>query len=166
MNNRLCLCGCGTPISNRGGKQWAAGHYNRRLCKCGCGEWATQGSKGCNLYKKGHYHRPAQEVEAVMLKVRSWRNSNYPPGTRNIFHGKYKDYWRIKLEDGGWDFEHRIVAEHYLGRKLTENEVVHHRNGDGLDNRIENIDVMDKRQHASMHNRLRAEFCAASSKKK
>lgn len=43
--------------------------------------------------------------------------------------------------------EHRYIMEIYLGRKLTKDEVVHHINGLGTDNRIENLTVMSKVDH-------------------
>ncbi len=47
----------------------------------------------------------------------------------------------------GYVYEHRLVAEQMIGRRLIKDEVVHHKNRKRWDNRPENLEVMDKRAH-------------------
>jgi hypothetical protein len=60
-------------------------------------------------------------------------------------------YKKIKLKDGSTIDEHRMIMEQYLGRKLDFDEVVHHINGDGRDNRIENLELQSRSQHGKEH---------------
>lgn len=60
----------------------------------------------------------------------------------------------------GCVFEHRLVVEGDIGRYLMQEEVVHHKNGDPSDNRIENLQLFASHaEHKRAHegDRLRDE---------
>ena len=47
--------------------------------------------------------------------------------------------------------EHRYVMEQYLGRKLSRDEVVHHKDGNKENNDIENLELMSLSEHSRQH---------------
>ena len=55
----------------------------------------------------------------------------------------------------GYYWLHVVLVERDIGRYLRENEVVHHINRIRDDNRIDNLRLMDKKEHMSMHMRER-----------
>ena len=48
---------------------------------------------------------------------------------------------------------HRFVLEQYLGRELEPDECCHHLNGNPLDNRLENLELMLKSEHTRLHHK-------------
>jgi hypothetical protein len=68
--------------------------------------------------------------------------------------GKYissNGYVRRRTISGSSKYTHREIAEKILGRSLKTWEVVHHINGRKTDNRLENLCVMDDRDHDRYH---------------
>ena len=47
--------------------------------------------------------------------------------------------------------EHRLVAEQMVGRSLSDAEVVHHINGNKIDNRPENLMILSQSEHMKIH---------------
>jgi hypothetical protein len=59
-------------------------------------------------------------------------------------------------------YEHVLVMEETLGRRLDSGEVVHHVNGDKLDNRIENLCLTTIAQHMALHDNWHAKYRKSS----
>jgi len=70
-----------------------------------------------------------------------WKGGRFGDG-----HG----YIRVSNR-GNRKLEHRFLMEKHLGRKLKKEEHVHHINGIKDDNRIENLIVLKKGIHHSLH---------------
>lgn len=54
----------------------------------------------------------------------------------------------------GYVLHHRIIMENYLGRILNQDEIVHHKNHNKKDNRIENLEIMSNKEHTKHHSSL------------
>jgi hypothetical protein len=47
----------------------------------------------------------------------------------------------------------RYLIEKHLGRKLNEDDDVHHKDGNPLNNELDNLEIISKSQHTIEHNR-------------
>ena len=70
----------------------------------------------------------------------------WQPGIISSSREKKSGYVRWHISSGGrtytLGFEHRILVEWNIGRPLSADETVHHKNGIKDDNRLENLEVV------------------------
>jgi hypothetical protein len=57
-----------------------------------------------------------------------------------------KHGYKVYSVDGKYSFEHRLVMEQHLGRRLSPKENVHHKDGDRLNNDISNLELWSTSQ--------------------
>lgn len=79
-------------------------------------------------------------------------------GGRHVTSGGYvqqvvalDDPMLVMADKRGRVFEHRLVMARSLGRPLTTDEHVHHRNADKQDNRLENLELTSLAEHTAKH---------------
>jgi hypothetical protein len=98
-----------------------------RVCECGCGNTTNLDRQGRpRRYMRGHNRRRPSL---------GWLEGGY---------------WYLQI-DGRKVAFHRQVLEEKLGRRLTSNEVVHHMDGDPLNNDPENLEPLTRAEHTRLH---------------
>ena len=109
----------------------------------------------------GRVYRPWRESSHYCSRVCQWKNNGKNQGQQTnheIWWLDSRGYITGKVWMDGKSFrirQHRWVMEQHLGRILSRWEIPHHINGDKLDNRIENLEVIDYGKHTALHNRER-----------
>jgi hypothetical protein len=121
--------------------------------------------------KKGFKHSNASKEKMRQRMLKEWKEgkgkgfkkgNNLGKDTAGANHGNWKGgirfivcrktiYKFVRIGVRQYQFEHRLIMEKYLGRKLLNNEVVHHKDGNGLNNSIDNLEVLKWGEHKGKH---------------
>ncbi len=114
-----CVCDCGSNRIVRGSALW-----NNKTKSCGC--WVAD-------------YRKSQTGE----KSNNWK------GGRRILNGYIllKRNGHPNADGCGYIAEHRLLMSEYIGRPLTDSEIVYHKNKIRTDNRIENLELLTDETH-------------------
>lgn len=88
--------------------------------------------------------REEQKIEVPIFGNRSVDNDGYI----RVYKPDHPKAWIHT----GHVYEHRLVMEEHLGRYLTDNEHIHHRNGVKHDNRLSNLELKPAKDHLAGHN--------------
>ena len=164
----LCKCDCGNEVIVSGGNL-----VSGRTKSCGC--FRSESSRerfkhipskikpckveGCKVNTKNGDHgfcgKHAQRYRRYgdPLYVTSEydrRKLNRIAQLENVEQVKQTTYRKYLGEH-----EHRVVAEAKIKRKIRKDEVVHHIDGDRHNNSPNNLQVMSRKNHSSLHAKKR-----------
>jgi hypothetical protein len=113
-------------------------------------------SKTCaDISFKGKHFSPNTEIKVgqrIDPRIKGWRYTISRKGGK-----KYKELFKPNhpmSDKRGYVREHRYVMSESIGRILIKNEIVHHKDGNTLNNDINNLELMFKRDHDRMNTPL------------
>jgi hypothetical protein len=102
-----------------------------------------------------------RRLQRYNIPRRDFKGENNPmwAGGKKIGKGGYILVWRPDhpyANSQGYVSEHRLVMEEHIGRYLSPDEIVHHKNKNRQDNRIENLQLLESNSaHAKLESKLR-----------
>ncbi len=110
------------------------------------------GRKGPESFVYGKKQDP--EVVSRRIALISGPNNYHWSGGRKKHSGGYVLVYapnHPSRDRNGFVLEHRLVMESAIGRVLTDKDIVHHINGNKQDNRLCNLQLTNRADHARHH---------------
>jgi len=110
--------------------------------------------KWCNKSFKARINRKGRQTFCSKKCVAHYFFGKNSRVFKTGFHKRYG--YVLKLVGvGKYELYHRVKMEKAVGRKLTRNECVHHKNGKKDDNRLCNLQLISRSDHMRLHWKLR-----------
>ena len=109
------------------------------------------------MYGRKHSEETKKKISESRAKYKREKHPLWKGGRRKTSSG----YIELLLPDhhrargNNYVFEHIVVAEKSIGRKIFASEHVHHINGVKTDNRPENLQVLTHGEHTKLHSKER-----------
>lgn len=98
------------------------------------------------VFKNGNQHIPLREYDT--------RADQLKKGDSVVAYNHYRrncGYEDICYSLGGRELLHRLIMAGMLGRKLSRNEFVHHKDKNKANNIAENLEIIDPKTHTARH---------------
>ena len=128
-------------------------------------------------YGRTHLIRRPNGVKNIPCEVEGCSKPGFCKGLCEEHYNRLRTYGRLErihapagsvwISTGGYKtvtyngkqiLVHRLIMEEQIQRPLKPEEIVHHINGDKLDNRIENLEIMTNSEHTAEHHK-RGDIC-------
>lgn len=118
-----------------------------KYCSKKCCLQKTSFRKGERAYPEGEFKKGQMPwcYKGFRYSISRKRGKKY----RLLYKPNYPN-----SDKRGYIREHRYVMEQKIGRILKRTEIVHHIDGDTLNNHLDNLELMDKRDHDRMNTHL------------
>jgi len=135
-------------------------HPNRKFCSMTCSakhrerdSWKSVTCPVCGKTRRLQKSNPAKYCSSECF----WKHNTGSNCTSYKGGSLTRDgYWQIQV-NGRSVKEHRHVMSTHLRRPLEKGEVVHHINGNRIDNRIENLMLLTHSSHRQEHATYRSD---------
>ncbi len=132
--------------------RWEAGHEKNEPCQV-CGK-PSVGRDLCRTHY-GRWYRLGDVQADVPISL-----ARYGPNHAGWKGGELFDKGRVKVYSPDhpsasrkypYVLRYRLVMEKHIGRFLKKGEIIHHKNGNPSDDRIENLEITNLADHRRLH---------------